>query len=270
MPGCVSGTLGKKMEYRFNSIEAANLFAAKKRSEGYEVNVPDHDVAHLMGPMAIGDVRVIVSPKEETVIREESGSAIKKRNSFSPSTHISYNDFYYFLLSIGFLFIAINLSINYAQVLLPTFIGYGIIALCTWNLRTEDVFLRYTPYLAAFLAVLSFPDTFLDAIYADSTAEDAASLDMLLEWRFYFYTLIHAILFGSIAFALFRIAKTCSKVFLQKLWLSLAVIVVLFESITLLIHEPSPQLLLFEYLGLSAYCFAFSWAAYRSSKELPA
>ena len=258
------------MEYRFNSIEAANLFAAKKRSEGYEVDVPDHDLAHLMGPMAIGDVRVIVSPKKYNMNRGEPESTIKKRNSFSPSTHISSNDFYYFLLSIGFLFIAINLSINYAQVFLPTFIGYGIIALCTWNLRTEDVFLRYAPFLAAFLAVLSFPDTFLDAIYADSTEEETASLDMLLKWRFYFYTLIHAILFSSIAFSLFRISKTCSKVFLQRLWLSLAVIVVLFESMTLLIRAPSPQFLLFEYLGLSAYCFAFSWAAYRSSKELPA
>ena len=59
-------------------------------------------------------------------------------------------------LAIGYLFVAVNIEINDLGILLPTFVGYALIAMATWSLGERQRIFRHAAPLAAILAIVSF------------------------------------------------------------------------------------------------------------------
>lgn len=64
------------------------------------------------------------------------------------------------LISVGYLFVALNIVVNGIELLLPTCFGYALITAGAWGLRDAQRVFRYVPIPAVILAVLSFPDLF--------------------------------------------------------------------------------------------------------------
>ena len=73
----------------------------------------------------------------------------------------------YLFLAIGYLFISINLSINGIGILLPTFVGYFIIAKTSYALRFKNKAFLYAVIPSAIMIALTFPQMTVEIYKTD-------------------------------------------------------------------------------------------------------
>jgi uncharacterized membrane protein len=71
-------------------------------------------------------------------------------------------------LAIGYLFISINLAINGIGILLPTFVGYFIIAKTSYALRFKNKAFLYAVVPSAIMIALTFPQITFEIYKVDS------------------------------------------------------------------------------------------------------
>ena len=68
----------------------------------------------------------------------------------------------YRLIALGFACVAVNLTVNGTGILLPTCIGYALIAMVSWSLRDTRRAFFFAVVPAGLLVTISFPDLFYD------------------------------------------------------------------------------------------------------------
>lgn len=177
---------------------------------------------------------------------------------------------HYRLVAIGIAFIAINISIDGMQLILPTCVGFGLLAFASWNLR--DISPRH--YIPAFglaigLAFLSFPDLFRDAVHRDGSSGEAHGLYWFDVLTFYPYTIASIALLVLIAHAIAGEAKRDGKVGLYRFALISAGAVVVFELPRFAMPFDSRAMLWLFFIITSAYSVMMivcaTWAARRLS-----
>ena len=64
----------------------------------------------------------------------------------------------FWIISIGYLFVAVNFQINGLGLLLPTCLGYALIAGASWSLRDVSPVFQVATLPAAVLGVITIPD----------------------------------------------------------------------------------------------------------------
>jgi hypothetical protein len=74
----------------------------------------------------------------------------------------------YLFLAIGYLCVSINLTINGMGILLPTFVGYFIIARTSYALRFKNKAFLYATVPSAIMTALTFPQMTVELVRTDA------------------------------------------------------------------------------------------------------
>lgn len=101
-------------------------------------------------------------------------------------------------LSIGYLFVAMRIQINGIELIFPTCVGYGLIALASWQLRESVAWTAWAIVLSLVLAIYTFPMLFLGMLRQDVYAYDT--------WAFWPSVVCELLLYGVIAEVINRLA----------------------------------------------------------------